>query len=251
MSDPNATQAGRALSVKKFWLLGVLIVGLALFFLLDFDRFVTVDALRSHRSELTQFVAANMAVAIILYMSTYALLIAFSLPVGAILTILGGFLFGTVSGGSAAVLAATVGATALFLAAKTALSEPLRARAGPILRKMEDGIRADALNYLLVLRLVPIFPFFLVNMAAGLLGMRLRDYLLATFFGIMPGGLVYASVGNGLGAVFDSGGEPNLGIIFQPEVLLPLVALALLALVPVAHKRFKRRKAVRQPRDPS
>ena len=237
--------------MKRFWLLGVLIVGLALFFLLDLDRFITIDALRAHRAELSQFVATHFALAIIVYMLAYAISIAFSLPVGAIMTTLGGFFFGTVLGGGLAVMAATVGATALFLAAKTALSESLRARAGPLLRKMEDGIREDALNYLLVLRLVPIFPFFLVNMTAGLLGMRLRDYVLATFFGIMPGGLVYASVGNGLGAVFDAGGEPDLGVIFQPVVLLPLAALASLALIPVVYKHIKRRKAARQRQDPN
>jgi uncharacterized membrane protein YdjX (TVP38/TMEM64 family) len=140
----------------------------------------------------------------------------------------------------AAVIAATIGATLLFLAARTALGDVLRAKAGPGLRKLEDGFKRDALSYLLVLRLVPAFPFFLVNLAPAFLGVSLRTYLIGTFFGIMPGTFVFASVGAGLGAVFDRGERPDLSIILSPPVLLPLLALAALALVPVIWNRFKK-----------
>jgi uncharacterized membrane protein YdjX (TVP38/TMEM64 family) len=107
---------------------------------------------------------------------------------------------------------------------------------------MEEGFRQDALSYLLVLRLIPIFPFWLVNIVPAFLGVPLGTYVLGTFVGIIPGSFVYASVGNGLGAVFDAGGTPDLGIIFEPAILLPIVGLAVLALLPIAYRRFKARR---------
>jgi len=108
-----------------------------------------------------------------------------------------------------------------------------------MLKKLEDGFQEDAFSYLLVLRLVPLFPFFLVNIAPALIGIPLRTFVVTTLIGIIPGSLVYASVGNGIGMIFDQGGTPDLGIIFEPEVLLPILGLSLLAMVPVAFKRFR------------
>ena len=136
------------------------------------------------------------------------------------------------------VVGATIGATLLFLAAKTALGDALRARAGGFVKKMEDGFRKNAFNYLLFLRLVPAFPFWLVNLVPAFLGVTLRTYVVATFIGIIPGAIVYTSVGNGLGAVFDAGESPDFGIIFRPEILLPIVGLAVLALVPVLYQKL-------------
>ena len=104
---------------------------------------------------------------------------------------------------------------------------------------MEAGFRDNALSYLLVLRLVPLFPFWVVNLVPALLGVSTRTYVVGTFFGIIPGSSVFCSVGNGLGTVFDSGGTPDLGIIFEPEIFGPLMALAVLSLIPVFYKRFK------------
>ena len=151
-----------------------------------------------------------------------------------------GFRFGAVSGTIYGIGGATVGATGLFLAARTALGEPLRARAGPSLHRLEQGFRKNALSYLLFLRLIPLFPFWLVNLVPAFLGVPLRTYVIGTAIGIIPGCFVYASVGNGLGAVFDAGETPDLGIIFKPDILIPIVGLAILALLPIAYKRFKR-----------
>jgi len=107
---------------------------------------------------------------------------------------------------------------------------------------MEAGFRKNAFNYLMVLRLVPLFPFWLVNLAPALLDVRLSTYVVATFFGIIPGTFVYAHVGAGLGAVFESGREPDLGVIFQPAVLVPILGLAALSLAPIAYQKFKGRK---------
>ena len=130
----------------------------------------------------------------------------------------------------------------LFLVARHALGDVLRGRAGPFVARMEAGFRANALNYLLVLRLIPLFPFWLVNLVPAFVGVRTSTYVLGTLLGIIPGTFVYASVGNGLGAVFDAGETPDLAIIFKPEILLPIVGLALLALLPIAYKRFQARR---------
>jgi len=154
-------------------------------------------------------------------------------------TLAGGFVFGTAVGGIYVITGATLGATAIFLIARYALADMLRRKAGAAIRKMEAGFNENALSYMFVLRLVPLFPFWLVNLVPAFLGVPLRTYVIGTFFGIMPGSLVYVSVGAGLGSVFEQGGSPDLGIIFTPEVLLPILGLAALSLVPVFYKRFK------------
>ena len=198
--------------------------------------------MRQHREELLALVEQRPLLASLGFMGLYAAVIALSVPGGAILTIAGGFLFGIVPGTLLVVVGATVGATIVFLIARTALGDALRAKAGPRIRRMEEGFRRDALSYLLVLRLIPIFPFWLVNIVPAFLGVPLRTYVLGTFVGIIPGSFVYASVGNGLGAVFDAGGTPDLGIIFEPAILLPIVGLAVLALLPIVYRQFKARK---------
>ena len=151
------------------------------------------------------------------------------------------FLFGLLLGKLLVVIGATLGATIIFLVARSALGDTLREKAGPRVRKMEEGFREDALNYLLVLRLIPIFPFWLVNIVPAVLGVALSTYVLGTAIGIIPGSFVYASVGNGLGAVFDAGQSPDLGIIFSPEIILPIVGLAILAILPVLYKKLRGR----------
>ena len=207
-------------------------------------HYLSFDSLRDNREALLTLVRDHAFLAPLLFVVIYAVATAISIPGGIVLTIAGGFLFGTWLGGLYVVIGATIGATAIFLIAKTSLGDALRAKAGPRLQRMEAGFRENALNYLLFLRLVPVFPFWLVNLVPAFLGVGLATFVIGTFFGIIPGSLVFASVGNGLGAVFDAGGEqPDLGIIFKPSVLGPIVALALLALVPVAYKRFWGKKA--------
>lgn len=235
--EPSTAAAG--LSLKRLWPLAVLATGLAAFFALDLDAWLSFDALREHRVFLIRWTGANQVLAVLVYMSVYSVVVAFSLPGGAVMTLAGGFLLGPVTGTIATVIAATIGATILFVAARTALGDVLRARAGPWLRKLEAGFRENELSYMFVLRLVPLFPFFVVNLAPAFLGVSLRNYVIATFFGIMPATFVFASLGNGIGAVFDAGGTPDLGIIFNPEILLPLLGLAALAMIPVAYKRIK------------
>lgn len=227
--------------VRRLLPIFVLIGGFVVFFALDLDSYVTFDALRDNRAMLHDYVQRYGALTIFAFGLLYAVIVAFSLPGGAVMTIAAGFLFGTVVGGLTAVVAATIGATVLFLVARFALGDLLRGKAGPFVVRMETGFRENALNYLLVLRLIPLFPFWLVNLVPAFLGVRTGTYILGTFLGIIPGTFVFASVGNGLGAVFDAGDTPDLGIIFSADILLPIIGLALLALLPVAYKWFQAR----------
>ncbi len=224
--------------IKRFLPLVVLVLAIGAVFASGLHNYLTFDALKEHRETLLGFVAANPLVAPLAFILVYALATSLSVPGGIILTIAGGFMFGTWLGGLYVVIGATIGATAIFLIAKTALGNTLREKAGPWLGKMEAGFKENALSYLLVLRLIPLFPFWLVNLVPAFLGVSLGTYVLGTFVGIIPGSVVFASVGNGLGSVFDAGETPDLGIIFEPAILGPILALSLLALLPIAYKRF-------------
>ena len=229
--------------LRRLLPLGILVLGLVAFYAAGLDDYIDFALLRENRSALLNWVAGNQALAVLSFILLYTAVIALSLPAGAALTVAGGFLFGTVSAAAYAVVGATLGATILFLAARTAFADILRRKAkGPLFRKMRAGFQDDAFSYLLILRLIPLFPFWLVNLVPALLDMRLRTYVLGTFLGIIPGSLVFAHAGAGLGAVFDRGESPDLDIIFEPRILSAVVALAVLALLPVAYKRYKARK---------
>lgn len=232
------------MSALRRWLPAALLgAGLLAFFAFDLGRYLSFEALRDNRAALIAWVGAHGWRAGLAYCALYVVVVAFSLPGGAVMTLAGGFLFGVLAGTAWTVLGATVGATAVFLAARSALGDSLRRRAVPWLARFEAGFRADAIAYLFVLRLVPLFPFFVVNLVPAFLGVRLRDYVFTTFFGILPGTFVYASAGNGLGAVLAAGRRPDLALIFSPPVLLPLLGLAALALLPVLYRRWKARRA--------
>ena len=247
LTDANSTEEsadletpgpGPRFSLTRALPLLILVTGLVAFVVFDLGRFLSFEALRDNREFLTNWVQANGVWAILSYIGIYIVVVAFSLPGAAIMSLTGGFLFGWMAGGLYIVIAATIGATLVFLAAKTALGDYLRAKAGGAIKKMESGFQKNAFSYMLFLRLIPAFPFFLVNLVPAFLGVRLPTYVTATFLGIIPGSFVYASVGNGLGAIFDRGETPNLGIIFEPQILLPIVGLAVLALLPVLYNTF-------------
>jgi uncharacterized membrane protein YdjX (TVP38/TMEM64 family) len=241
--EPSAAPTRAGFSLRRIWPLLALALAAVAVFALDLDHYLTFAALREHREALTAFVDRHMLLAGLIYIVAYALVIALSVPGGAVLTIAGGFLFGSVIATLAVVFAATLGATLVFLIAKTALGDPLRARAGPFLKRMEAGFQEDALNYLLVLRLIPIFPFWIVNLVPAFLGVPLRTYVLGTFVGIIPGSFVFASVGAGIGSVLDSGEEFSPSSVLTPQIVIALVGLAALALLPVAYRKLKARAA--------
>ena len=227
----------------KLRLLAVAVSVAAVVFVLNLTGalgYLSFAALARNREWLVGRVEELGVAAPAVFVLVYAVCTAFSLPSGLLLSALGGFLFGTWWGGLFNVIGATLGATMIFLAAKTVLGDLLRARTGSLLQKLEAGFRENELSFMLVLRLVPLFPFWLVNLAPAFLGVRLSAFITGTFVGIIPGAFVFASVGTGLGAILDSGGTPDGSALLQPRVLLSIIGLVVLALVPVVYKRFRR-----------
>jgi uncharacterized membrane protein YdjX (TVP38/TMEM64 family) len=234
MSD----ETPRPVALRRFVPLGILILAGVLFVAFGGHRYLNFAALAEHREWLCGVVAQAGATAALAFILAYAGLVALSVPGAALFTLAGGFLFGPWLGTAYAVVGATSGATVVFLAARAGLAG-LAARAGPWVRRFENGFRRNALNYLLVLRLIPIFPFWLVNLVAGAVGLRLWVYVFGTFVGIIPVTFIYASLGNGLGTLAEEGRPPDLAILFRPSVFLPILGLAALALVPVIYKRWR------------
>jgi uncharacterized membrane protein YdjX (TVP38/TMEM64 family) len=218
-----------------------IVVLVALAWAFGLHRYLTLEALAAQREALAGLVAARPAASALMYVVAYIAVVAFSLPGGAVMTLAGGLLFGAFIGAFLAVLGATIGAAVLFLLARSAFAPFVAGRAEGLLGPLRAGLARDGFFYLLSLRLVPVFPFWLLNLAPALLGMAFAPYLAATFFGIIPGTLVFAGIGAGLDEVFLSGGVPDLGVIFSPGVLLPLLGLASLSLFGVW---FRRRRSL-------
>lgn len=239
-TDPD--RPARGWSPWRLWPVGILGVGLATALALGLDEYLSIDAIRDNRHELFAWRDRHYESAVAGFIGAYAMLVALSVPGAVWMTILGGFLFGTVAATVFVVLGATAGALVLFLAARHAFADAVRARAGPRIERMGAGFRHNAFSYLLALRLVPLFPFWLVNLAAASLGVPFKTFVVATAVGIIPGAFVYASLGNGLGAILDAGGDPDLGVIFSPMVLLPLLGLAALAVAPIVYKAIQTRR---------
>ncbi len=241
-SGDGAPARARLPLARRLVPLAVLLAVLAAALVLRPDRYLSFEQLAAHREWLLAEVARLGLIAPVLFLLLYASATGLSIPGATVLTLAGGFLFGTLAGTAIVVVGATLGAVIIFLVARTAFGDVLRARAGPFIRKLEAGFRANALSYLLVLRLVPLFPFWLVNLVPAFLGVRLSTFVIGTFIGIIPGAVVYASLGSGLGALIEHGERPDLGVIFEPRVLTPLVGLAILALLPVAYKWLHQRR---------
>jgi uncharacterized membrane protein YdjX (TVP38/TMEM64 family) len=229
--------------LRRFWPIALLLVLIAGAWASGLTRQISWATLASHQAVLIAWVAAHPFIAPSLYLLIYAAAVLLSLPEAAVLTVAAGLLFGTVSGGILAVAGSSVGAIALFLAVRYHLAEAIAGRRGRFLDAVRGGLRRDGFSYLLAIRLVPAFPFWLVNLAAALSGMRLLPYAAATVLGIMPATFVYASIGAGLGDVLSTGGRPDLSVVFSPRVLGPLLGLAALSLLPVAWRRWKRPNA--------
>lgn len=198
------------------------------------------SGLARHQARLLGLVAAHPVLAPLVYATLYTIWVALSIPEAALVTVAGGLLFGTLLGGTLAVLGATAGAVLLFLVARSAFSGAIRRRAGAFLDRIRPKLHRDGFSYLLALRLVPA-PFWLVNLAAALSGMRLLPYTAATLIGIIPATFVLAWIGAGVSTVLADGRTPDLHILFSTRVLGPLVAMAALALLPVAWRTMRRR----------
>jgi uncharacterized membrane protein YdjX (TVP38/TMEM64 family) len=204
---------------------------------------LSFEALALRREELLAFRDAHYLQAVGLFILTYIAIVAFCLPGGTIATLTGGFLFGLFPGVFFNVASAATGAVLIFLVARSSFGEGLSARVaagGGSAARLIAGIRENEWSVLFIMRLVPLVPFVLANLIPAFTGSSLTRYAVTTFFGIIPGALVFTSVGSGLGEVFQRGETPDLGIIFSPPVLLPLLGLAALSALPMVLKAFRK-----------
>lgn len=231
----------------RFLPLLVLVAGLALVFASGLNRYLSLDVLQERREMLTAYVKAHPVLGVLVYVAAYAVLVTLSIPGALLMSMSGGFLFGPILGPTAAVVGMTIGATTMFLVARTALGDMLknRTRAGGMIQRLEAGVRENAFVYLLVLRLLPAVPFWACNIASGFVQIPLRTYIGATILGVIPSTVIYCSIGAGLGHVFDRGEKPSLNLLQDPEILLPIIGLGLLSILPLVYHAWRLRRTRR------
>lgn len=225
-AQPASSPAG------KFIVIGLFTLATGAFFYFDLTQYLSLETLKANRDKLLFYTDAHYTTAVALFIGAYILQTAFSLPGAAIFTLAGGFLFGSFVGTLYANVAATAGATLAFLSARYLLRDWVERKFGDRLGPIQEGFAKNASNYLITLRLIPIFPFFLINLVSGLTRIRLGTYILATAIGIIPGSFVYANAGRQLGSI------NSLGEIASPRVLGAFALLGLLALVPLLYRKF-------------
>jgi len=229
-------------TLRRFLPLLLIIVAAVTVRMLGWTEYLSFEELKRHRGYLLSLVQQWPFLAALAYMLLYTITTALSIPGGAALSIFGGFLFGQPFATLYVVFAATLGATIIFLAAKTSIGDLLRDRAGSGLRKIENKIRKDAVYYLLFMRLVPLFPFWLVNLAPAFVGVALSTFVWTTAVGIIPGAFVFTQAGAGVGSLLDMGETPSLGSLLTIEIRIALVALGLFVLIPVVYKWWRSRE---------
>jgi uncharacterized membrane protein YdjX (TVP38/TMEM64 family) len=219
---------------KKVALLAVIALLVALFFYFDLGKYLTLSSLKDNRNALVGFYERNRIVVVAGFIAVYIMQTALSLPGAAILSLAAGAVFGAVMGTLYVNIGATVGATAAFLVARYLFHDVVRKKFGPRLEKVNRELEVRGLNYLLFLRLVPVFPFFLINLGAGLTGMPLRTFFFGTMVGIIPGSFVYCNAGASLATI------SSMSQIASPRVLGSFALLGLFALVPVFYQKIRR-----------
>ena len=215
-------------------------IAIAAFYSFDLSTYLSLNVLKANRDRLLVFTDDHYVPAVLLFIVLYIVQTAFSLPGATLMTLAGGFLFGSLWAALYVNIGATAGATLAFLAARYLFRDWVEQRFGHRLEAFQAGFAQNAFNYVLTLRLIPLFPFWLVNLVAAVTRMRLRTYVAATFVGIVPGCLVFVSLGNGLDQIVAAGTAADAGIMLRPAVWLPMVGLAVLALLPVAWRRLHR-----------
>lgn len=221
------------MNIRKILIILALATGLALFFLLDLQRFFSLEALRANRRALQEFHASNPVAMAAGFMLVYIIQTALSLPGATIMSLAAGAIFGTLLGSLYAIGAASIGATLAFLATRYLLRDVVLDRFGTRLEGINRELEDRGLNYLLFLRLVPLFPFFLINLAAGLTRLPLRTFFIGTLLGIIPGGIVYVNAGASL-ATIDS-----MAQVASPRVVISFALLGLMALAPPLYKKYR------------
>lgn len=224
--------------IKRLIPLLALVIAIVAAFYFRLDHYLSFAALAQHQSELTAWVNAHYLLSVLSFMAIYIGAVSLSLPGALFLTLVGGFLFGNILGTLYVVVSATIGATLIFMIVQYSLGNWLAQKAHQWVFKMQAGFQKNALSYMLFLRLIPLFPFWVVNIVPAVLNIPTSIFMIATFFGIIPGSFVYVTLGNGLSHLLAEGQAPDLGLIFSPQVLLPILGLALLSLAPIVYKKL-------------
>jgi len=209
--------------------------------------YLSFDNLREHRAILTEFRDANYLVAVVLFILGYTLFVAFSVPGGLLLSLTGGFLFATFPGVFYNMVGATLGASAIFLAARWGFGANLAAtleNSEGLVKRIKDGVDENQWSMLFLIRLVPGVPFFLANLVPSFLDVPLRRFVISTFLGIFPGALVFTSIGAGLGDIFERGQTPDLAVVWEPQIILPILGLCVLSALPVLLKLLRGKKGI-------
>jgi len=240
MSSTMETAAPPSSTRGKIVVVALFAAAIGAFFYFDLGHYLSLDALKDNRDKLLAFTEANYVAAVALFVAAYCVVVAASLPGAAIMTLAGGFLFGSLLGTLYVNIGATTGATAAFLVARYLLRDWVETKFGNRLGPIQEGFARNAFSYLMTLRLIPLFPFFVVNMVSGLTRVSLATYVTATAIGIIPGSFVFAYAGRQLGTI------NSLREIASPNVLMAFTLLGLLALVPIVYQKFSARKPVVQ-----
>ena len=225
-------------SLQKWFLLILLLVACCAFFYFDLHHYLTFETIKKYQASARAWTADHYLAAVSLYLLIFILLIACAIPCGTVLTLLGGFLFGNIAI-LYAIMGTTVGGMILFFAIRTAIGATLKAKSTGWLKTMEHGFQENAFNYLLMLRLVPIMPCWVINISAGALNVPLKTFVSATVIGIFPATFIYVMVGRGLDKFFSADHTPNFSMILTPSIFFPLLGLAILSLFPVFYKLLK------------
>lgn len=259
----SSDQGARSGGISRWLPLIAIVALMALVFAMGWHKYLSFKTIGLNYDAMKAYIAQNLVVALLLYILAYIAVVALSLPGGLVMTLTGGLLFGWQLGAPATVIGATIGATIIFLIAKTSLGEGLAAKAGPWIGKLQEGFKENALSYLLFLRLVPAFPFVVVNLAPALLGVPLRTYVIGTLLGIVPGTTSFSIAGSGLGSVVEAQNavykaclakNPGTGDSLCPytidtsklvttELLIAFAALGVVSLIPIVIKSWRNSNA--------
>ena len=239
----NKKQRSGAAKLIKLLPPFILMIGLTLFFLSNGYEYFSFSLFAENYSSLKAFVVGQKVTALLVFGATYILTVALSLPIATLLTLAGGALLGW-TGAAVIICAATIGATIVFILARSTLNEFLSKRATKLLVELEAGFQKNAFYYLLALRLIPAAPFWVVNILPALLGMRLNHYMLATFIGITPGTLIYVWFARSFDNLLLRGQSPDLSVFRDPSIIAPLFALGLFSLIPAVWKWLRARRHI-------
>lgn len=225
--------------LRRFGPLAVIVILFVIAFATGLPERLSLEALRESGTELQAFARERPVLCAAIYLAVYVCSVAISLPGALILSLTSGFLFGPL-GGALAVTGATGGSTVTYLVFRTAFGDVLRRKPDAFLARMADGLRRDAFNYLLTLRLIPAFPLLAVNVAAGVANIPVRTFVLASALGMIPSSFVYAGIGAGLGHIFARGGPVTIETLLSPRIYLPIIGMGVLAFLPPLWRHWRK-----------